>query len=280
MPQSSKRTRERQLAKLAERRAAERRRKRRNRAVALGSGGVAAAVAILVLFLVFHNTSGSKSSAAASTKTPTPTPSATATAATPTGVACGGTVPNAASKTKPVFTKAPAQAISDTKTYEATFDTSCGTFVVKFDQASAPNTVNSLVFLIQHHFYDGLTFHRISRGFVIQGGDPKGDGTGGPGYTTVDAPPANAQYPVGTIAMAKTGSDPNGTSGSQFFVVTSSTAQQALAPNGTGQYAIVGHVVSGLDVVQKIAALPILNGATDGQPAQHVYIVKVTLKVS
>ena len=121
--------------------------------------------------------------------------------------------------------KAPKDTISRKKTYEASFDTSCGTFVVKFDQKDAPNTVNSLVFLIEHHFYDGLTFHRIAKDFVIQGGDPKGDGSGGPGYSTVDAPPANAQYPVGTIAMAKTGSDPAGTSGSQFFVVTSASAQ-------------------------------------------------------
>jgi peptidyl-prolyl cis-trans isomerase B (cyclophilin B) len=277
MPQSSKKTRERQLAKLAARRAAERRRRRRNRAIALGGGGLAAAIAVLVLFLVLGGTSGKKTNAAAR-KSPTPTPSATT--ATPTSVACGGSVPADAAKKKPVYTKAPKQTISAKKTYQATFQTSCGSLVVKFDQKDAPNTVNSLVFLIQHRFYDGLTFHRIAKNFVIQGGDPKGDGSGGPGYSTVDAPPANAQYPVGTIAMAKTGSDPAGTSGSQFFVVTSSTAQQALAPGGKGQYAIVGHVVKGIDVVQKIAAIPIAGGGSDGRPAQTIYIVKVTLKVS
>jgi cyclophilin family peptidyl-prolyl cis-trans isomerase len=170
--------------------------------------------------------------------------------------------------------------INKKRHYVATFETSCGTFKVRFDPKTAPNTVNSLVFLIQHHFYDGLRFHRIARNFVIQGGDPSGNGSGGPGYSTVDPPPANAQYPVGTVAMAKTQNDPAGTAGSQFFIVTGSSAQSALAPGGTGQYAIVGRVVKGIDVVQKIAALPIAQNQQDGPPAQKVYMIKVTVKVS
>lgn len=275
MPQSSKRTRERHLAKLAARRAAERKRRRRNRAIALGVAGVAAAVTVSLLALMLAG--GKKPATAASRKSPTPTASVTAT---PTAVACGGTVPAASTTKKPTYAKAPKQTISANRTYQATFDTSCGTFVVRFDQKDAPSTVNSLVFLVRRGFYDGLTFHRIAKDFVIQGGDPKGDGSGGPGYSTVDAPPANARYPVGTVAMAKTGSDPAGTSGSQFFVVTSSTAQRALAPGGKGQYAIVGQVVKGMDVVRRIAALPIAGGGTDGVPSQKVYIEKVTLKVS
>lgn len=238
-----------------------------------------ALAALSFLFVVLFRGGGktaaaAKSSPRASTS-PTNTPSATPSTA---AVACGATVPAVASTHKPQFSKPPAMSIDPSKTYTVTMQTSCGTFEIQLDPKSAPNTVNSLVFLVKKHFYDGLTFHRISRDFVIQGGDPKGDGTGGPGYTTVDAPGTGAQYPIGTIAMAKTGSDPNGTSGSQFFVVTSSSAQQALAPGGTGQYAIVGHVVSGLDVVQKIAALPIAGGANDGAPAQKVYIVKATVK--
>jgi cyclophilin family peptidyl-prolyl cis-trans isomerase len=159
--------------------------------------------------------------------------------------------------------------------------TSCGTVVIELDPKSAPQTVNSIVFLAKHHFYDGLTFHRISQGFVIQGGDPKGDGSGGPGYSTVDKPPADAAYPKGTIAMAKSQAEPAGTAGSQFFVVTGDNAQAALAPSGQGPlYAIVGHVVKGLDVVDKIAAIPIQGGSTDGPPTETVYIVKVTIKTS
>ena len=279
MPQSSKKTRERQLAKLAARRAAERKRRRRNRAIALGVGGLAAAGALVTLFLVFLG--GGEKPVAAATHTPTPTPSVSPSA-TPTAqaVACGGKVPAASTRQSKVFTKTPAQTIKASKTYTATMQTSCGTIVIRFDQKDAPHTVNSLVFLIDHRFYDGLTFHRIARNFVIQGGDPKGTGVGGPGYSTLDPPPANAQYPVGTVAMAKTQNDPAGTAGSQFFIVTGSSAQAALAPGGTGQYAIVGHVVKGMDIVQKIAALPIQNDQQDGAPAQKVYIVKVTVKVS
>ena len=215
--------------------------------------------------------------AASGTPAPTPTPSASASPV----VACGGTVPKAASAKKPTYKKAPKFTVDSNKTYTATMVTSCGTVVIELDPKSAPQTVNSIVFLAQHHFYDGLTFHRIAKDFVIQGGDPKGDGTGGPGYSTVDMPPADATYPKGTVAMAKGSSEPAGTSGSQFFIVTSDTAQSALAPQGQGPlYALVGRVVKGLDVVDKIAALPIQNGSTDGAPAQTVYIVKVTIKVS
>jgi len=194
-------------------------------------------------------------------------------------VACGGTVPEAASTEKPTYKKPPKFTIDENKTYTATMVTSCGTIVVELDPKSAPQTVNSIVFLAKHHFYDGLTFHRISQGFVIQGGDPKGDGTGGPGYSTVDKPPKGGEYPKGTVAMAKGGSEPAGTSGSQFFIVTGEDAQSALAPQGQGPlYAIVGHAVKGLDVVDTIAAIPIQDGSTDGPPAQTVYIVKVTIK--
>jgi peptidyl-prolyl cis-trans isomerase B (cyclophilin B) len=278
MPQSSKKTRERQLAKLAARRAAERRRRRRNRSVALGVGGLAAAAVVVVLFFVFlHNPK--TTAAAAARHSPTPAVSASATPTAP-AVACGSSVPSTANRQSQVFAKAPKQTIEVHKTYTVAMRTSCGTIVVRFDPKDAPQTVNSLVFLIHHRFFDGLTFHRIARGFVIQGGDPKGNGAGGPGYSTLDPPPANAQYTVGTMAMAKTGNDPAGTAGSQFFIVTGSSAQASLAPGGKGQYAIVGHVTKGMDVVQKIAALPIAGGAQDGAPAQKVYIASVTVKVS
>src|SRR5205807_5998465 len=127
--------------------------------------------------------------------------------------------------------------------------------------------------------YDGVTFHRIVPNFVIQGGDPLGTGTGGPGYTTVDTPPAKSTYPVGTIAMAKAQTEPAGTAGSQFFIVTSPSAQTSLAPNGTAQYAIVGRVVKGLAVVRTIAAVPVGGQASD-TPQQKVYVVKATITVA
>ena len=281
---SRKSTRDRQLAKLAARRAAERRRKRRQRLLA-ASLAIVVAIAGLT-FAAIALTGGSKAKpVAAPSSTPSASPSATASAY---AVACGGTVPKAASVKKKQYKKAPKTTIDPNKTYTMTMVTSCGTIKIKLDPKSAPNTVNSLVFLAQQHFFDGLLFHRTVQDFVIQGGDPltvAGNdpnqfGTGGPGYKTVDAPPKGATYPPGTVAMAKGSSDPNGTAGSQFFIVTGASADASLAPGGNGQYAIVGKLIAGLDVAQAIEKLPRVGGAADGRPAQDVYIVKVTVKAS
>jgi peptidyl-prolyl cis-trans isomerase B (cyclophilin B) len=282
---SRKSTRDRQLAKLAARRAAERRRKRRQRVLA-ASLAIVVSIAGLT-FAAIALTGGSKKGkpVAAPSTTPSATPSPTASAY---GVACGGTVPKAASVQKKQYKKAPKTIIDPKKTYTMTMVTSCGTIKIKLDPKSAPNTVNSLVFLAQQHFFDGLLFHRTVQDFVIQGGDPltvAGNdpnqfGTGGPGYKTVDAPPKGATYPPGTVAMAKGSSEPNGTAGSQFFIVTGASADASLAPGGKGQYAIVGTLIAGLDVAQAIEKLPRVAGGADGRPAQDVYIVKVTVRAS
>ena len=112
--------------------------------------------------------------------------------------------------------------------------------------AKAPATAASLVSLAKSGFYDNTIFHRIVPEFVIQGGDPTQSGSGGPGYTTVDAPPRDASYTKGVVAMAKSATEPAGTSGSQFFVVTG--ADIGLPPD----YAVVGNVTSGIDVVERI----------------------------
>lgn len=228
-----------------------------------------------------------------------PEPSASATPSVPASpsvspsptirtVACGGTVPEANSVEKPQFDAAPKMTIDVDKTYTARMETSCGTIVIQLDPKSAPNTVNSFVFLAKQGFFDGLLFHRTVQGFVIQGGDPltaagndpSSFGTGGPGYQTVDVPAPGSTYPAGTVAMAKSGADPNGTAGSQFFVVTGADADASLAPDGDPQYAIIGKVVEGLDVAQQIEQLPRDDAVSDGRPAQDVYIVKVTIEVS
>jgi len=261
----NKRTREKQLQKLAAQRRAVRRRHARQRGTAIALAVVLVVVAGFFVGKAFLSNNSKPATAATSG----------------TSNKCSTTAPPTAGEKKKLYKK-PAQVIKPGKTYTAVLDTSCGTFDIKLDQKLAPHTVNSIVFLAQHHFYDGLTFHRIARNFVIQGGDPKGNGTGGPGYETVDTPPKNAQYPIGTVAMAKGGSQPAGTSGSQFFVVTSGSAQQSLAPSGQGpQYAIVGHVTSGMDAVNRIAKLPISgSNPQDGPPAQKVYINTMTIKVS
>lgn len=266
----NRRTRERQLAKLAARRAAARRRKQRQRALTLIISSVLVVGVAILLTVVFLG--GNKSPAASGTPHPT---AATPTASTGGTVACGAAKPAAASVKKPTFAKPPPMTIDPKKTYTATLKTSCGTIVLTLDPKQSPNTVNSFVFLADKHFFDGLIFHRISKDFVIQGGDPTGTGTSGPGYSTVDAPPSTATYPIGTVAMAKSQAEAPGTAGSQFFIVTGSNGS-SLTPD----YAIIGKVASGQDVAKKIESLQIQGGATDGKPVETVYIESIRIKVS
>ena len=142
----------------------------------------------------------------------------------------------------------PTTELDAAKTYTATVSTSCGDFQIALDAKRAPKTGGSFKYLADKGFFDGTTFHRIVAGFVIQGGDPKGDGSGGPGYKVVEAPPKSLQYTKGVVAMAKTQLEAAGTSGSQFFVVTAEDAQ--LPP----EYALLGKISGGQDVVDRIAA--------------------------
>jgi cyclophilin family peptidyl-prolyl cis-trans isomerase len=157
-----------------------------------------------------------------------------------------------------------APALDPSKTYTVTLKTNQGTFAFDLDVKDSPNTTASFVSLVKKGFFDGLTFHRIVPDFVIQGGDPKGDGTGGPGYSTVDPPPSDATYTKGVVAMAKTGAEAPGTAGSQFFVVTAADA--GLPPD----YALLGKVSSGMDVVDKIGML--------GDPATELPTTKVVIE--
>jgi cyclophilin family peptidyl-prolyl cis-trans isomerase len=149
--------------------------------------------------------------------------------------------------------------------YTVTFETNCGSFTVDIDE-TAGLTAASFVQLAKSGFYEDTFFHRIAPGFVIQGGDPTGTGTGGPGYTTVDPPASDAQYPKYTVAMAKGGTEAPGTSGSQFFVMT---GDGGLPP----EYAIVGKVIEGQKVVDAIGKL----GDPSEQPTQVVAIEKATV---
>jgi peptidyl-prolyl cis-trans isomerase B (cyclophilin B) len=162
----------------------------------------------------------------------------------------------------------PVGALDADKTYRLVVETNCGEFTIELDQKLAPKTTASLVSLAENGFYDGTTFHRVVPGFVIQGGDPTGTGTGGPGYSTVDAPPGGTQYIAGVVAMAKSPAEPAGTSGSQFFVVTAPDA--GLPPD----YAVVGKVTDGIETVSAIESL----GIGDGPPSQPVVIEKMTVE--
>ncbi|MDQ3671268.1 MAG: peptidylprolyl isomerase [Actinomycetota bacterium] len=165
---------------------------------------------------------------------------------------------------------APTDPLDDGTSYGLVFETSCGTFTVGLDTGLAPNTAASLVALAREGYFDDTIFHRIVPDFVIQGGDPTQTGSGGPGYKTVDEPPAGSKYVKGVVAMAKTQAEAPGTSGSQFFVVTADEAPL------TSDYAIVGEVTEGLDVVERIGAL----GGPDEQPTQPVVISGVTVTES
>jgi peptidyl-prolyl cis-trans isomerase B (cyclophilin B) len=162
----------------------------------------------------------------------------------------------------------PAGQLVRSKTYLATVETSCGTFVIQLDAKRAPKTGGSFLALAKSGFYDGLRFHRIAPGFVIQGGDPVGNGSGGPGYKVREQPPKGLIYTEGTVAMAKGGTEPAGTSGSQFFVVTGTNAN--LPPD----YALLGKVTKGLDVAHRIEGLA---STSDGPPSRPVVINRITI---
>ncbi len=164
----------------------------------------------------------------------------------------------------------PAGRLNPAKRYVVTLATNCGAIAIQLDVKRAPKTTASFAYLVKRGFYDDLTFHRVAANFVIQGGDPNGDGSGGPGYTIVEPPPTSLQYTRGTVAMAKTATDPAGASGSQFFIVTASDTE--LPP----QYALVGRVVgsmAGVNAISKLATIP----PQDGQPVHPVVISRATL---
>ena len=161
------------------------------------------------------------------------------------------------------YSAPPQMAIDAAKTYSATIDTSAGTMTAELFSSDAPKTVNNFVFLARDGFYDGVIFHRVISGFMIQGGDPTGRGSGGPGYR-FDDEPVSRKYNRGILAMANAG--PN-TNGSQFFVMH---ADYGLPPN----YTIFGRLTAGEDVLDKIATAQ--TGAQD-RPVSPVTINSVKI---
>ena len=164
------------------------------------------------------------------------------------------------------FDAAPPMVIDPERRYTATMVTSKGTIVIELDPLAAPKTVNNFVFLSRWHYYDGVIFHRVIPGFVVQGGDPEGTGRGGPGYRFADELPKPGRYQVGSVAMANAGRNTNG---SQFFIVS--------GPDGAGlppQYSLFGTVVKGGEVVAAIDAV----GTRSGAPREPVVIETVTVE--
>jgi cyclophilin family peptidyl-prolyl cis-trans isomerase len=167
--------------------------------------------------------------------------------------------------------QAPTSSLDAGKTYRVAVQTNCGTFTITLDTKASPKTTASFVSLADDGYFDETTFHRIVPGFVIQGGDPTGTGTGGPGYTTVEPPPAGTAYVHYVVAMAKASSEPSGTAGSQFFVVTGQDAQLP------AEYALLGKVTDGQAVVDRIGKL---GDPTTEAPTRAVVIQKMSVESS
>jgi cyclophilin family peptidyl-prolyl cis-trans isomerase len=268
MPSADKRARKKENARAARevREAAFRRKKRTRSMVTVGI-----VVAIFVGVIVLLNVTGSDKKKAASG---TSTTGGSTTTTIPAG--CVKTVPK--KTVEQSWKTAPAMTIDASKTYVATFSTSCGTFAATLDPKNSPKGVNNFVFLAKNHFFDGLKWHRAAKNFVIQSGDPTGGGSGGPGYSVSTEVPKNG-YPLGTLAWAKTEAQPSGEAGSQYFVVTG-TGTEALSQkaNGSYQYGTFGKVTSGLANAQKIMSLAPPSG--DGAPTTPMYVFKVTITES
>ncbi|MCW3039425.1 MAG: peptidyl-prolyl cis-trans isomerase cyclophilin type [Solirubrobacterales bacterium] len=193
------------------------------------------------------------------------------TASTPAAAAPARICPPAeAQKAIKRTAKKPTSRLDPARTWVVRMKTSCGDFEITLDVKAHPVTASSFGALAKAGFYDGLGVVRVVPGFVLQAGDPNGDGTGDAGYQVVEPPGNNAAYRKGVIAMAKTGADPAGASSSQFFVVTGPDA--GLPPD----YAIAGRVTKGLDVAEKIGSIP-PAGPDPSPPVEPVVIEKATL---
>ena len=252
-------------------------------------GGVALLVIVSAAWLFSGSSPHSVKNASASTSTTLPSASTTTPSVTTTSAATSpGAGPTQAQATALAvragcpastsarvnhlsYAKAPAMTLNRAGTYYAHFVTTAGSFVVKLDAKTAPITVNNFVFLARHKYYNCVIFHRVIPGFAIQGGDPTGTGTGGPGYTIADELPPSAKptYPLYSLAMANTGAPHTG--GSQFFIVTGPSGEAL--PN---QYSLFGQVISGTRTIEIINAAG--NANNNGVPPRVTHrMLSVTI---
>jgi len=177
--------------------------------------------------------------------------------------------PDGSSEKRQQFDEPVPMCIDPAKRYSAELETSIGTMTIALDPVAAPRTVNNFVVLARYHYYDGVIFHRIIKGFMCQGGDPTGTGRGGPGYKFADELPKPGRYEIGSVAMANAGADTNG---SQFFIVS--------GPSGVGlppKYSLFGKVVKGLDVLAEMEAV---ETDRSDRPRTDIVIQSVTITES
>ncbi len=230
--------------------------------------GLAVVLAVLAAAL-FSGDDKKDTTAAGDTSTTSSGPTTTVTENPAlAAVQCNDTKPPD-NPNRPTFKEPPPTTVDPAKKYTATIETSCGTITAELDPKAAPKTVNNFVFLAEKKFYDGVIFHRVVKGFVIQGGDPQGTGQGGPGYQFEDELPQDG-YKLGSLAMANSGANTNG---SQFFIVT--------GPDGTqlpNQYSRFGIVTSGLEVAQKLESFAQTPADPNGKPSRTLYILSIKIK--
>jgi cyclophilin family peptidyl-prolyl cis-trans isomerase len=257
--------------------------KAQKRKVALRRTITLAIVAVVVVgisYLIFghhgNSSASSTSTTVASSTNTKPAPKGGSGNTSPSAITTSADCPASMTGTlnKPSYSAPPPMTIDPSKTYTANVTTDAGSFTIQLDPKAAPKTVNSFVFLAQHHFFDCVTFHRVIQTFMDQTGDPTGTGDGGPGYQFADELPkkASPQYPIGSVAMANSG--PN-TNGSQFFIVTGSEGE-SLPPS----YTLFGTVTSGMDVAQKINAGGSAATSSTGTPVTMHRIISVTITES
>ena len=215
---------------------------------------------LLASLLGLACTSSGAGSSAASPTSEKPAQPKPAPASSPAPIA-GGATPKQ-------WSSPPQMAIDPNKQYTATIDTNQGQMKAELFAKKAPNTVNNFVFLARDGFYNGVPFHRIISGFMVQTGDPTGTGRGGPGYRFADELPSDLNYEKGTLAMANAG--PN-TQGSQFFICHDDLTAKGKLPKN---YTIFGKLTSGLDVLDKIATSPVRAGPI-GEPSQPTVELKI-----
>lgn len=179
---------------------------------------------------------------------------------------CNHQRPPTADAPRPTFTEPPPSPLTGVGPWAVTMATSCGEIRIELDPELGGDATAAFAALARAGFYDGLTFHRVVPGFVIQGGDPEGTGVGGPGFTVNSTPPGNFTFRNGDVVMAKAGNEPPGEAGSQFFIVSTEAGASQLEP----LYAVVGHVVdeASAETLRKIDAL----GIDDGPPVEPVWI--------
>ena len=269
--------RERQKAGRQARREAEQKAAKRRKGLRRTISTAVAVVIVVGLSLLVTKpwSSSSTSTTTTTTTLPKPTVSPGQQAANLASQAAGcpssvsGVLPNPQYPTPPM-------TIDTSKTYTATIKTDVGTITATLAAKTSTVAVNSFVFLANKKYYDCVTFHRVIPQFMNQTGDPTGTGSGGPGYTVQGAPPATAspQYPLGALAMAKTGTAPAGTSSNQFFIVAGPQGE-SLPPD----YALFGQVTTGMDAVQKINADG--NATNNGTPPNVTHrMLSVTVTAS